>query len=358
MQRHGFLYEHTFSRAGLWQGYCDARRSKGGRRACFQFERHLGSELEALHEELATGRYLPKPYFQFMVYEPKPRTIHAPAFRDCVVQHAIYNAVRPIFDRTFIDTSFACRPGRGTHMAADYAQAALQRSAPGSYTLQLDIRKFFYRINRQTLRRLVERKLKDQRLIDVMMMFAASPGDVGIPIGNLLSQLYALIYMNPVDHFVTRQLKPASGYCRYVDDFILFGLTRQQAVDHRQRIIEFLRDNLQLELSRGTIAPTRRGVNFVGFRTWANARFVRKHSLFKARRAIKSGSLPAIMSHLGHARQTHSLRHLITLIREQNHAVYRALPEAYHPRNHPRAAGARGLDRAMPDRRLDVCEPA
>ncbi|MCY1347249.1 group II intron reverse transcriptase/maturase [compost metagenome] len=349
MKRYGHLYEQSFSRAALWQGYVDARRSKAGRRACYQFERHLGAELEALHEELATGSYQPRPYFQFMVYEPKPRQIYAPAFRDCVVQHAIYNTVRPIFDRTFIDQSFACRPGLGTHRAADYAQRALQRAPAGSYTLQLDIRRFFYRIDRQILRRLIERKIKDARLVDVMMLFAQHDEPVGIPIGNLLSQLYALIYLNPVDHYVTRQLKPPAGYCRYVDDFILFGLTREQALEYRQRIVAFLGRELHLELSRSTIAPTRRGVNFVGYRTWAGARFIRKHSLYKARRAIRTGNLPAVVSHLGHARRTHSLRHLINLIREQNHALYRALPETHHPRDHARAQRPGGRHRAVHD---------
>jgi hypothetical protein len=60
-----------------------------------------------------------------------------------VVQHAIYNAVRPVFDATFIDQNFACRVGKGTHAAADYVQAAIRSSPPDSWALQMDVRRFY-----------------------------------------------------------------------------------------------------------------------------------------------------------------------------------------------------------------------
>lgn len=142
MKRIGNLYADVISLQSLRQGFYDARRSKSHSYACWEFELSLSTQLAKLHEELAAGTHRPRPYVTFKVYEPKERIICAPAFRDCVVQHAIYNAVQPIFDRRFIHTSFACRPGKGTHAAADYAQQALIRSDPNSYTLQLDIRKF------------------------------------------------------------------------------------------------------------------------------------------------------------------------------------------------------------------------
>jgi retron-type reverse transcriptase len=341
MKRVGGLYDGVISKQALWQGYLDARRSKGGRRSCFQFEKKLGLELGALHDELVAGTYQPRPYFKFIVHEPKTRTIYAPAFRDCVVQYAIYNAVMPIYERTFINQSFACRIGKGTHKAADYAQAALRRSPADSYTLQLDIRKFFYSIDRPILERLLLRKIKDPRLIDLMMMFADYSQPTGIPIGNLLSQMYALIYMNPVDHYITRELKPRAGYCRYVDDFILFGLTRDEALAHRTKITEFVRQELKLSLSKSTIANSRRGVNFCGYRTWRSSRFVRKHSLYKARRAVRAGRIDSVISHLAHASKTHSLQHLLNYAEVQNNELYHQLPKVYNSRHHKTAKRTR-----------------
>ncbi len=333
MKRHGNLFATAFTREALLSAFHDASRSKRSKRACFTFERSLGAQLAALHTELHNGTYKPRPYFSFTIHEPKTRTIYAPAFRDCVVQHAIYRVISPIFERTFIDQSFACRVGYGTHKAADYAQASLQSSPDSSYTLKLDIRKFFYRINRDILRSQIERKIKDRRFVDLMMAFTDYGEPVGIPIGNLLSQLYALIYLNPLDHFIKRVLK-AARYCRYVDDFVLFGLSRKQAVDHQKRIIAFIAETLHLELSRSTIAPKDRGLNFVGYRTWAGKRFIRRRSLFNFRRAIKKGASTSVVSILGHARKTHSLQHLITYAKETDHALYRQLPQVYRPIHH------------------------
>lgn len=235
--------------------------------------------------------------------------------------------VLPIFDRVFIDQSFACRPGKGTHAAADYVQAALQQAPRDSYVLQIDVRRFYYSIDHRTLRRLIERKIKDRRLVDLMMLFAGAE-DPGVPIGNLLSQLYALIYLNPLDHFVKRELG-VRHYCRYVDDAVLIGITRQQALEFRDRISAFLRDELGLELSRASIIPVRRGVNFVGYRTWASRRFVRRHALYTARRAVKKNDLQAFVSSLGHARRTASWQHLVRHAHECNRALYARLPSSH-----------------------------
>lgn len=337
MKRHGNLFEQAFTRDALTQAYHDAAKSKRGKRACFTFERSLGAQLDALHTELHSGTYQPRPYFTFTVYEPKTRLIYAPAFRDCVVQHAIYRVISPIFERTFIEQSFACRKGYGTHKAADYAQAALQACPRDSCTLKLDIRKFFYRIDRSILRGLIQRKVKDGRMVDLMMAFADHGESVGIPIGNLLSQLYALIYLNPLDHFIKRELK-ITRYCRYVDDFVLFGISRAYAVECQQRIIAFIRDNLHLELSKSTIAPVARGLNFVGYRTWASQRFIRRRSLYNFRQALKKGRINSAASILGHARRTHSLQHLINYTKEFYYAHYLQLPKIYQSTNQPHLA--------------------
>ena len=179
MKRSGYLFEQAFSRDNLYQAYLDARRGKRSKRACFQFELALGLNLEKIYQELWSGRYRPEPYFQFTVYEPKERTIYAPAFRDVVVQHAVYRIIYPIFDKTFVSTSFACRVGYGTHKASAAAQQMLRQCKPDDYTLKLDLRKFFYRIDRGILEKQIRRKLKDDRLIKIMMQFADLPEPTG-----------------------------------------------------------------------------------------------------------------------------------------------------------------------------------
>lgn len=316
MKRYGGLFEEVFSIKNLFLAYLDARKDKRSKPACHNFDVSAGAMLSKLQLSILSGVYSVREYYRFYVHEPKKREIRAPWFGDTVVQHAIYRFVKPIFDRTFIAASFACRQGLGTHKASDYTQAALLRSRPDSYTLKMDIRKFFYRIDRNILRSLIERKIKDRRLVDIMMLFAETDEPVGIPIGNLLSQTYALIYLDVLDHFIKRALK-VKRYCRYVDDFILFDLTREQCIEYQQRIELFLKEQLHLELSKWSIQKTKRGVNFVGYRTWKTARFIRKFSLHKFKRYVARGKRHGIISLLGHAKRTCSLRWMLEYLQKR-----------------------------------------
>lgn len=337
MRRAGRLYDEIFTVENLYLAYLDARKTKRNRRGCFEFERYLGANLQRLHQELMDGSFQPQPYYMFVIYEPKRREIYAPAFRDCVVQHAIYRRIYPLFDRTFIDTSFACRTGKGTHAAANYAQAALRCYDGEKYTLHLDVSRFFYSIDRSILHELVQRKIKDARLVRCMMMFANYDAPIGIPIGNLLSQLYALIYLNPVDHFIKRVLK-IKHYARYVDDMLLVGLTQEECLRAKDQIEDFLRTRLNLSLSWFVVQKIKRGINFVGYRTWRSKRFIRKHSLYKFCRAVNASSLDGAVSALGHARHTQSLNHMVKYIKENNHDLYYKVPKNYRRVYSPPAA--------------------
>ena len=301
----GGLFDRATSADALYEGYLAARRGKRAGRACYEFERRIGAHIDHMAAALAAGTYRPRPYGTFWVTAPKRRMITAPAFRDRVVQHAIYNAVRPVFDATFIDQNFACRVGKGTHAAADYVQAAIRSSQPDSWALQMDVRRFYPSIDRGVLRELYERRLRERRMVDLMMLFADDPAETGIPIGNLLSQLGALVYLNPLDHFVKRVLK-VERYCRYVDDFVLVGLTRERALQCQDAIGEFLATRLHLGLSWSDVFTVSRGIDFCGFRTWRGRRFVRKHALYTFRRAARRGDAAAVASCIAHARRTSS----------------------------------------------------
>lgn len=326
MKRTGNLYTKVVSRESLYQAFHDAVKNKHQTNSCFQFEKRLAFNIEQLHIELLNYTYKPKPYYKFVVYEPKPREISAPSFQDRIVQHAIYNVIQPLFDKTFIDQSFACRQGKGTHLASNYVQSSLQKVPRNSYVLQLDIRKYYASIDRAILKSLIERKIKDKQLIRLIMLFAVTDSPTGTPIGNLLSQLFGLIYMNPIDHFIKRVLK-VKCYARYVDDFVLIGLTRQQAVDYKTLIIKFLKENLELSLSKSSIYRVTKGVNFVGFRTWKSKRFVRKHALYTFRKNVKKDKVDSVISCLGHASKTASLQYMLNYMKDNKIELYNKLPK-------------------------------
>lgn len=242
-----------------------------------------------------------------------------------------HEQLRTLVDSRLCFESYGCRKNKGTHRAADRAQQFLRESPPDSYLLQLDIRKFFYRIDREILLGQWRKIIKDERVLHLLHEFSLYPADAGVPIGNLMSQIAALIYLNPLDHYIKRELK-ASRYVRYVDDFIVFGLTKTEALAMRKQITEWLKANLGLELSRWTIQPVSRGLNFVGFRTWRKTRFVRKHSLYTFNRALRTGAMGSIVSCIGHAQRSASHKHFMKRLREYPE-LYDQLPTSLKGRS-------------------------
>jgi hypothetical protein len=230
--------------------------------------------------------------------------------------------------------------GKGTHRAADKVQEYLRKSEDDNYFLQLDIRKFFYRIDRDILTRQIENKIKDKRLMDVIKLFIVYPDRVGIPIGNLLSQVFALIYLNPVDHYIKRVLK-IKMYVRYVDDFVLFNLSKEQSRICKELIEKFIRAELNLELSKFNISKTSNGINFVGYRAKKSFRLIRKHSLYKFNKKLKQGNINSMNSILSHALHTSSFDTLCNKVINKNPRlainitlVYRRILNVLFPLNY------------------------
>lgn len=325
-KRFGNLFQHVCTLDALYAAYLKARKGKRTTLSVLAFEKNLGAELQLLLKELQGNTYKPRPYRYFWIHEPKPRRIAAPAFRDVVVQHAIYKVIYPIFDTTFIHDSYGCRVGKGTHKAADKAQQFLRQSSEDSYILQLDIRKFYYSINRTVLREQLKAKIKDRKMVQLMYMFVTGEDTTGVPIGNLLSQLYALVYLNPLDHYIKRTLK-CKRYVRYVDDFIIFGISKAVAVALKDCIELWLRQYLCLSLSRYTIQTVKCGVNFVGFRTYQRTRIVRKHSLYSFSKALKKNSTASVVSIIGNAKRSASYYHFGARLIEEYPVVVRSLPK-------------------------------
>lgn len=328
MKRLGNLYEKAFTREALHSAYLEARRGKRGRNSCYQFEKNLSKNIEDLYTSLRDRTYVPSGYYQFYVYEPKKRLISAPSFWDRVVQHAIYRTIYPIFDSKFIHQSYGCRIGKGTHKAANYVYDCIQRVDEDSYILQLDISKYYYSIDRDILKSQILKYIKDIDLVNIIMLFIEDA--TGVPVGNLLSQLFGLIYLNVLDHFVKRKLS-VKMYARYVDDFILLGLTKEQSLQYRKDIEEFLSSELKLSLSKVIRHKIGKGVNFVGFRMWKDKKLVRKRSLYTYRKSVKSGKIVSIISSLGHAKHSHSYKHMLKYLEGKDNGLFNQLPKSLRP---------------------------
>jgi RNA-directed DNA polymerase len=299
----------------LWSGYRAAVKGKQNRRPVLNYEKNVGSNIQKTSKLLLCQKYVPVLPRSFMITEPKLRRIDSPAIRDSVIQHSIYQAVYPMFDRGFIHDNYGCRLGKGTHKAADAVQRYFRQCDGDEYYLQLDIRKFYYSIDHDILRQRLERKIDDKPLVDLMMSFAGSY-PTGLYIGNLLSQLFGLIYLDFMDHFIKRVLK-IKRYVRYVDDFVLIGMTLEEAQQHKDTIELWIKGNLKLEFSKWRIAKVKHGINYCGFRTWRKSRFVRKRALHNFSKALKREKVDSIQSLLAHSKKTGSHAHFVKRINKE-----------------------------------------
>ncbi len=291
----------------LFLAFHKAARGKRAQAAVASFEYDLEPNLFALRDVLQSGTYVPGEYTSFYIHDPKKRLISAAPFRDRVVHHAVVNVLEPIYERKFIDDTYANRVGKGTHRALNRCTFFLRRYA---YVLPLDIRQFFPSIDHAMLAQTLRRTIADKRLMNLCHRIIESgrgvlsdeyemvwfPGDDllasarprGLPIGNLTSQFWANVYLNPLDHFIKRQLK-CRAYVRYVDDMLLFANDKSALRTWLGEIKIFLASlRLTLHENSAHARPTSTGVPFLGFQVFPAYRRLKRRKAIHARRRIKA----------------------------------------------------------------------
>lgn len=287
MKRHGNLFDRIVDYDNLHAAYKKASKTRRYKWDVLRFSERLEENLIEMQNELIWNQYQPSRYKVFTIFEPKERLIYAAAFRDRVLHHAIMNILEPIWDSLMIADTYACRKGKGTHRASEKLIEFLNSSQDKfgkTYCLKCDISKFFPSINLNTLMSIIERKIKCRRTLQLLrriIFVEADPSDpapTNMPIGNLISQWCANLYLNELDQFAKHQLK-ARYYLRYMDDFIFLHPSKAVLNEWLEQVTVFLDDHLQLTLNRKTsMFPVSQGVDFVGYRSWRGHRLLRKSS--------------------------------------------------------------------------------
>ena len=203
-----------------------------------------------------------------------------------------------------MDCSYANRRGKGTHRALTRAQ---QLSRRHRYVLQCDIRQFFPSIDHAILRDCLARKIGDGRTMGLVDRILASGEGVhdeiyepvffsgddlfsllrprGLPIGNLTSQFWANVYMNPFDHFVVRELR-CSSYVRYVDDLLVFADDKRTLWQWRDAIRERLARFRLLLHDAAQPRAVRDGIPFLGFTIFPDRRRLKSRKGLHFRRTL------------------------------------------------------------------------
>ncbi len=269
------------------------RKGKRFKKDVLEFEYNYEAEILKLQKELIEHSYNPLPPHRFFVYEPKKREIAAACVRDRVVHHALCRVIEPIFDRMFIYDSYACRLYKGTLSAIERFEKFKRKLSANSkdkiYIFKGDIQKYFENVDHCILLKLIGKKICDKEVIWLIKKILTSDSlSKGIPIGNLTSQLFANLYLNPLDQFVKHTLK-FKYYIRYMDDFVLLDVSKKRLQDAKKEIAHFLKEDLKLNLhpKKQTVSPLKCGVDFLGFRIFSTHRLLRKENVKRFKRRLK-----------------------------------------------------------------------
>ena len=299
------LYSQVISFANLLEAAEGASRGKRFRPNVARFSLFLEEELHLLKEELTNRTYRPGPYRTFVIREKKPRLISAAPFRDRVVHHALCNVIEPMFDRSFLYDSYACRKGKGTHAAIDRTSAYARRFP---YVLKCDIEKYFPSIDHDVLLERLGHRIRDQDvrwLIQVILdgnivrngPLRYFPGDTlftpidrkrGIPIGNQTSQFFANVYLDGLDHWLKETVR-VPGYIRYVDDSVVFARDKAYLHHVHRQIEEYLNTlRVRLHPRKCFVAPTRAGFTFLGYRIFPTYRRLDADNVRRFKRRLRA----------------------------------------------------------------------
>jgi RNA-directed DNA polymerase len=268
MKRIGGLFDSIWDHQNLVASFYLAAR---GKRRCGEidhFRANLQRELRDVALSIRDGSFTFGPYRSFSVRDTKTRQIKAPTFRDRVVHHAIIRVAGPIFEQGAISDSYACRTGRGQHLALKRAAAFTRRNP---WYGKIDIRRFYDRVDHQIVRQRLRCRFREARLLGLfdrlIDSYCVEPG-MGIPIGALTSQYLGNFYLDAMDS----RLK-ASGLCRhyvrYMDDTVIWGdeSTLRQI---RPLVFEAVAA-IRLDIKHGgEWNRCSRGVPFVGFVVYPN----------------------------------------------------------------------------------------
>ena len=250
-------------------------RGKKKRKDVIEFALHLSDEILLLHRELEDKTYRHGPYHAFKINDPKPRDIHKASVRDRLIYHAVHRVLYPYFDNKFIYDSYSCRLGKGTHKAinrfCNYARKISRNNMRTVWVLKGDIRKFFASIDHEVLKNIFKKYIFDANTLWLLgqligSFYTTGKDGVGLPLGNLTSQLFVNIYLNEFDQFVKRKLK-ATYYIRYADDFVILSESRSYLARLIPELSKFLENKLRLTLhpKKLFIKTLASGVDFLGW---------------------------------------------------------------------------------------------
>jgi len=302
-------FEDIIGLENLLEAWGEFVKGKRGKHDVQEFSLHLMDNILKLHAELLHHTYRHGGYQAFNICDPKPRNIHKAEVRDRLLHHAIHRKLYPFFDKIFIPDSYSCRIGKGTHKALNrfrsFAYKVSKNNTRVCWVLKCDIKKFFANINHTTLMKILQKYIRDKDIIwllkEVVESFSTGRINIGLPLGNLTSQLFVNVYMNEFDQFAKHKLK-GRYYIRYADDFVLLLENKELLEKQVSSIRIFLKENLSLELHphKVSIKALTSGIDFLGWVHFPDHRVLRTQTKRRAIRRVREHPISeTVNSYLG-----------------------------------------------------------
>lgn len=291
MKRVGNLYNEIIDLKKINKMYLKIKTNTKNKRKIENFENNYVSNTVYIKNILEKKNYKSGKYNIFIIREPKIRLIMSQNITDKIINHLVsqYFLVN-IFEKTLINENIATRKNKGTHYGLKLLKKYLNNLKDKNfYVLKFDISKYFFNLDHQIIKDIIRKKIKDKEVLKILDNIIDSTNEEyinleikkqkeinkldlpeynkgkGLPIGNMSSQIIAIMYLNELDHYIKKNLK-IKYYIRYMDDGILLHENKEY-LEYCLKEIEKILNKYKLKLNNKTkIINIKNGFEFLGFR--------------------------------------------------------------------------------------------